>query len=121
MGTVTSLLVREGDPVEAGQLLLTIDDRDVVQKVKAAEAGNREAAQALDSARQNRELAEITSQRYQKMYDEKGYLPAGDGPVCHPEAGGGWNMNGCRKWETGRRPVLPRRRSSGLYPDNLPA
>jgi len=36
MGVVTSLAVKEGDAVEKGQLLLTIDDRDVVQKVRAA-------------------------------------------------------------------------------------
>src|SRR5208283_3994318 len=37
MGTVTSLLVKEGDRVRAGQVLLTVDDRDEVQKVIAAE------------------------------------------------------------------------------------
>ena len=56
MGTVSSLLVREGDSVEKGQLLLTIDDRDVVQKVKQAESGYQEATKALESAGQNREL-----------------------------------------------------------------
>ena len=58
MGTVTSLLVKEGDAVEKGQLLLTIDDRDVVQKVKAAEAGHQEATKALEAAKQNRELTD---------------------------------------------------------------
>ncbi|MBW6485570.1 MAG: efflux RND transporter periplasmic adaptor subunit [Syntrophobacterales bacterium] len=71
MGTVTALFVKEGDAVEKGQLLLTIDDRDVVQKVNAAEAGHQEAAKALESGKQNRELAEITYQRYKKMYEEK--------------------------------------------------
>jgi len=71
MGSVTSLLVKEGDAVEKDRLLLTIDDRDVVQKVKAAEAGYREAAKALEAAKQNRELADITHRRYKKMYDEK--------------------------------------------------
>jgi RND family efflux transporter MFP subunit len=71
MGTVSSLLVREGDKVEKGQLLLTIDDRDVVQKVKQAESGYQEATKALESAGQNRELTNITYQRYKKMYEEK--------------------------------------------------
>lgn len=71
MGQVTSLLVREGDAVEKGRLLLTIDDRDVVQKVRAAEAGYQEAAKALEAAKQNRELSDITYRRYKKMYDEK--------------------------------------------------
>jgi RND family efflux transporter MFP subunit len=71
MGAVTSLLVKEGDPVEKGQLLLTIDDRDVVQKEKGAEAGYREAQKALEAAKANRELTDITYRRYKKMYEEK--------------------------------------------------
>jgi RND family efflux transporter MFP subunit len=71
MGAVTSLLVKEGDTVEKGQLLLTIDDRDIVQKEKGAEAGHREAQKALEAAGQNRELTDITYRRYKKMYEEK--------------------------------------------------
>lgn len=71
MGVVTSLAVKEGDAVEKGQLLLTIDDRDVVQKVRAAEAGHQEAVKALESGMQNRELVDITYRRYKKMYEEK--------------------------------------------------
>ncbi len=64
MGAVTSLRVKEGDRVHAGQVLLTIDDRDAVQNVIAAE-------KALESAQQNRSLADITYRRYRKLYDEK--------------------------------------------------
>ena len=64
MGTVTSLRVKEGDRVGAGQLLLTIDDRDVAQRVKAAEKG-------LEGAKQHQSLSDITYQRYKKLYDEK--------------------------------------------------
>lgn len=71
MGTITSLKVREGERVHAGQVLITIDDRDVIQKVKAAEAGYREAQKALDGSKENRSLAETTYQRYKKLYDEK--------------------------------------------------
>lgn len=71
MGTVTSLLVKEGDVVERGQLLLTIDDSDVAQKVRAAEAGHREAVKAREAAGQNRELTAITEQRYRRLFDEK--------------------------------------------------
>jgi RND family efflux transporter MFP subunit len=71
MGAVTSLLVKEGDAVDKGQLLLTIDDRDVVQKVRAAEAGHQEAIKALESAKQNRELTAITERRYRTMYEQK--------------------------------------------------
>jgi RND family efflux transporter MFP subunit len=64
MGAVTTVTVRPGDHVRAGQLLATIDDRDAVQGVRAAE-------QALEAARQNRLMADLTYQRYQKLYDEK--------------------------------------------------
>jgi RND family efflux transporter MFP subunit len=75
MGAVTSLLVKEGDVVEKGQLLLTIDDQDVVQKVRAAEASHQEAIKALELGKQNRELIDITYQRYKKMYEEKAITP----------------------------------------------
>jgi len=64
MGVVTSLLVREGDTVKAGQLLLMIDNRDAAQRVQAAE-------NAVASAKQNKLLAETTWRRYKNMYDEK--------------------------------------------------
>ena len=71
MGAVTSLRVKEGDMVEKDQLLLTIDDRDVVQKVRAAEAGHQEAIKAMEAAKQNRELTDITYRRYKTMYEQK--------------------------------------------------
>src|SRR5271157_5204669 len=64
MGTVTSLRVKEGDRVRAGQVLMTIDDRDLAQKVTAAE-------KTLEVARQNRSLADTTYGRYKQLYDEK--------------------------------------------------
>ncbi|MRR15237.1 MAG: efflux RND transporter periplasmic adaptor subunit [Deltaproteobacteria bacterium] len=64
MGAVTSLLVREGDWVRAGQLLLTIDDRDASERVRAARM-------ALESAKQNMELSERTWQRYKNLYEAK--------------------------------------------------
>jgi RND family efflux transporter MFP subunit len=71
MGTITSIRVKEGDRVGAGQLLLTIDDSDVVQKVKGANEGYNEALKGLAAAKENRDLREITYQRYKKLYDEK--------------------------------------------------
>ena len=71
MGTVTSIKVKEGDRVRAGQVLMTLDDRDMAQKVAAGEAGYREALKALEAAAQNRSLAEATYRRYRSLYDEK--------------------------------------------------
>lgn len=71
MGEVKALNVKEGDFVKAGQTLLTLDDRDIAEKIKAAEAGYREAMKALEIAEQNRSLVDITYQRYKKLHDEK--------------------------------------------------
>lgn len=64
MGTVVSVRIKEGDHVKTGQLLLTLDDRDAMQKMLAAEQG-------LEAARQNSVLAGITYQRNKILYDEK--------------------------------------------------
>ncbi|MFN3478815.1 MAG: efflux RND transporter periplasmic adaptor subunit [Thermodesulfovibrionales bacterium] len=71
MGEVTALNVKEGDFVKTGQTILTIDDRDIAEKIKAAEAGYREALKGLEAAKQNRSLIDITYQRYKRLHDEK--------------------------------------------------
>jgi RND family efflux transporter MFP subunit len=64
MGTVTSLRVREGDRVQDGHVLLTLDDRDVAQKVIAAE-------KAVEAADQNRSLTDVTYKRFRKLFEGK--------------------------------------------------
>ena len=64
MGSVTSVVVQEGQRVDRGQTLLTIDDSDIAQKAKAA-------ASAVESARQQKQLADVTFSRYAKLYEEK--------------------------------------------------
>lgn len=71
MGQVVEIKVKEGDPVKAGQLLIVIDSEDINKKVAAAEAGLREAVQALGAAEQNMQLAETTYSRLKNLYDEK--------------------------------------------------
>lgn len=71
MGTVTSINVREGDRVSKGEQLLTIDDRDLTQKMKTAEEGYKESLKALEAAKENRSLMDITYKRYRDLYDEK--------------------------------------------------
>jgi len=63
MGVVTAISVREGDTVQAGQVLLIIDDRDAAQRLRAA-------SMSMESAKQSNILAEKTWQRYKKLYDE---------------------------------------------------
>jgi RND family efflux transporter MFP subunit len=71
MGTVTSVKVKGGDRVKAGDLLLLLDDREAAQRVAAAEAGVREAQKALASAAQDKSLAEITRERYRNLFQEQ--------------------------------------------------
>ncbi|MBI5587346.1 MAG: efflux RND transporter periplasmic adaptor subunit [Deltaproteobacteria bacterium] len=71
MGAVTSILVQEGERVKRGAPLLTIDDSDIREKVRAAEAGHREALKALEAAKENLKLANLTYERYKKLYEGK--------------------------------------------------
>jgi RND family efflux transporter MFP subunit len=71
MGTVTSLKCREGETVKAGQLLLTIEDRDLNQRVAGAEAAHLESLKALEAADQNRKLTAVTFDRYNNLYQQK--------------------------------------------------
>lgn len=71
MGEVTAINVKEGDTIKAGQTLLIVDDRDVNERIKAAEAGYKEALKGLEMAKQNRALVDITYKRYKRLHDEK--------------------------------------------------
>jgi RND family efflux transporter MFP subunit len=64
MGAITALYVKEGDRVRAGQLLLTIDDQDMLQRLKIAYKGQ-------EAAKEQRDLMAITAGRYEKLYAEK--------------------------------------------------
>ncbi len=64
MGAVTTIYIRAGEPVRAGQLLAIIDNRDAVQRVRAAE-------QSLKAAEQGRVMADLTYRRYKRLHDEK--------------------------------------------------
>ena len=75
MGTVRSIMVREGQRVKVGQTLILLDDRDAAQRLSAAEAGHNEALRGLDEAAQRRSLADITFKRYRNLADEKVISP----------------------------------------------
>jgi len=74
MGTITSVRVREGDRVRKGDVLVTIDERQVGAQHRQAEAALAETRQAEHAAHAAREaaaagaeLAAATQLRYQTM------------------------------------------------------
>lgn len=71
MGEITAVPVREGELVTAGQLLAVLDDRDVRQKLAAADAALAEAENGLAVSGKQKELADITWQRYAKLFEGK--------------------------------------------------
>lgn len=74
MGTVINILVKEGQSVDAGEVLVELDHRQVVAQLQQAEATLEEARKAetaamsaLESARAGAELARINDTRYTAM------------------------------------------------------
>ena len=89
VGRILALHAREGSEVQAGQLLIELDDQDIVAQVRRAEAGLAEAeagmaevdrsiaAAAADrtAAEAQRNLAVTTLARYQSLLDRKSVAP----------------------------------------------
>ena len=89
MGTVISLRVREGDRVNAGQVLIEIDNREATAQLQKAQAGLRQAEQSVAEADQagnaalsakaaaeaSKRLAASTLARYQTLLDRKSVSP----------------------------------------------
>ena len=70
-GTIGLVKVREGDRVKKGQLLAQIDSTESLAGSAQAQAAVYEAQQGLDEARIRKKLAEVTFERYRKLYDEQ--------------------------------------------------
>lgn len=82
MGTVESVLVREGDPIREGQTLAVLDDREFAARRAAAQAGLEEAAagrqeaqRAAAAAAAQANLAQKTYKRYAYLRDQKSVSP----------------------------------------------
>lgn len=89
VGRILALHAREGSEVQAGQLLIELDDQDIVAQVRRAEAGLAEAEAGLaevdrsiaaaaagrTAAEAQRDLAVSTLARYQRLLDRKSVAP----------------------------------------------
>lgn len=89
MGAVTSLRAREGDRVSAGQTLIEMDNRDAATQLQRAQAGLRQAQEAVAEVEQsinaaqsakaaadaNRRLADSTFARYRDLSERKSVSP----------------------------------------------
>lgn len=65
------LKVREGERVRKGQLLARLDAQESGATGAAAVAGSEEAQRALDEALARKRLADVTFDRYQRLYKEQ--------------------------------------------------
>lgn len=78
MGSLTAVLVDVGDPVKQGQLLFSIDSSTIDAQLRQARAGLTEARAArsqaeaaVAQAQSARDLAELTFNRMQSLFEEK--------------------------------------------------
>jgi RND family efflux transporter MFP subunit len=74
MGTVQAVLVREGDPVRRGQLLVQIDDRELAARSSAAQSAIEEASAAREEAARAVAAAQAQADVAKKTYDRFSYL-----------------------------------------------
>jgi RND family efflux transporter MFP subunit len=75
MGNILEIRVREGDRVQAGQILATLDDSQPRAAVEQAAAAVTAAQKEVSSAEANFALAEATFRRYQQLFDRKSVSP----------------------------------------------
>ncbi|HEU0264709.1 MAG TPA: efflux RND transporter periplasmic adaptor subunit [Geobacterales bacterium] len=68
-GAVSSVLVREGERVRKGQLLMTIEAAESAAGSAGAEAGVIEAQRGLDEAIARRKLSDATFERFRTLYE----------------------------------------------------
>lgn len=69
MAQAHSVSVNEGDLVKKGQLLATLDDRELQAKVRQAEGAQRQAEAGLRQAQAQRELAQATHTRFAALLE----------------------------------------------------
>ncbi len=118
IGRVQEVLVREGDPVRAGQTIAVLDDATLRAAVDQAQAAVKAAENQQAAAQTNADLAASTLGRYKQLQAQKSVSPQELDEVTRPSgrlcsAGRRGSRPGCRRQGPGKR----RPRHAGLYTD----
>jgi HlyD family secretion protein len=71
IGKVAEVLVKEGDKVKRGQVLLRLDPTIYVAEVQQQDASRRNAAIAIERAQINQAIQQRNLERIQKLYKDK--------------------------------------------------
>jgi RND family efflux transporter MFP subunit len=75
MGTITSVAVHEGDRVHTGEVLVTIDSRELTSQFNRAHAATVATSQQIAASETDAALAASTLKRYQMLKAEKSVSP----------------------------------------------
>jgi RND family efflux transporter MFP subunit len=75
MGNILGIRAQEGDRVQSGQILATIDDSQPRAAVEQASASAAAARKEVSSAESELALAQSTLKRYQQLYEKKSISP----------------------------------------------
>jgi RND family efflux transporter MFP subunit len=70
-GAVSAVLVKEGDRVTRGKLLVTVEARESTAGAAAATASVEEATRGVQESLARKKLADVTFERFQKLYAEQ--------------------------------------------------
>ncbi|HEY6946947.1 MAG TPA: efflux RND transporter periplasmic adaptor subunit [Candidatus Acidoferrum sp.] len=75
MGNIVAVQAHEGERVESGQVLVTIDDTQQRAAVEQATAAQLAAQKDVTAAESELALAQSTLKRYQQLYEKKSVSP----------------------------------------------
>ncbi len=75
MGTITSITVREGDHVRAGETLISIDAAQLASQVERAHASVLAMGQQIAAAESDAALAASTLKRFEMLKEQKSISP----------------------------------------------
>jgi RND family efflux transporter MFP subunit len=75
MGNIREIRTQQGDRVQAGQVLATIDDSQPRAAVERATAAVSAAEKGVSAANSDLALADATLKRYQQLFDKKSVSP----------------------------------------------